>query len=154
MTLYSLLYSLHVLAAMLWVGGMFFAWMVLRPSAAAILQPPERLKLWVTVFRRFFLWVWLAVLVLPMSGMGIWHMRFAGFVGAPGYVHIMAGLYLMMLAVFLRIALQLFPRLEQAVNSEDWPNGGNILGRIRHLVGVNLSLGLLTVALAAARPYF
>lgn len=36
---------LHVLAASVWVGGMFFAYMALRPVAATQLQPPARLGL-------------------------------------------------------------------------------------------------------------
>ena len=153
MTLYALLYALHVIAAMLWVGGMFFAWMVLRP-AAAILQAPDRLRLWPEVFRRFFHWVWVAVLVLPVTGMGLWHQRFAGFEGAPRYVHLMAGLYLVMLALFLRIQLLQLPALKRAIEGEQWPAGGAALGKIRRLVGVNLILGLLVVALASARPLF
>lgn len=91
MTPFALLYALHVLAATVWVGGMFFAWMVLRPAAVAMLQAPERLRLWTDVFRRFFVWVWVAVLVLPISGIGMWHMRFGALESAPRYVHIMAG---------------------------------------------------------------
>lgn len=154
MTPYALLYASHVLAAVIWVGGMFFAWAILRPAAVGQLQPPERLRLWEDVFRRFFVWVWVAVVVLPVAGLGIWHMRFAGFAGAPPYVHTMAGLYLVMLALFLRIQLILLPRLQQAVAAERWAEGGAVLGRIRHVVGGNLLLGLLVIALAAARPTF
>lgn len=154
MTLYSALYTLHVLAALVWVGGMFFAWMVLRPAAVAQLQASERLRLWADVLRRFFVWVWVAVLVLPVVGMGVWHLRFAGFAGAPRYVHVMAGLYLVMLALFLRIQLILLPRLNRAIAAEQWAEGGTVLGRIRHVVGANLSIGLLVTALAAARPGF
>eukprot|EP01031_Cornospumella_fuschlensis_P045429 gene45429-55591_t len=115
MTPFAALYAVHVLAALVWVGGMFFAWMVLRPAAVQALDAPARLKLWVEVFRRFFLWVWVAVVLLPVSGVGMMHMRFAGFDGAPRYVHIMMGLYIAMLALFLRVnALQL-PELRRAV---------------------------------------
>ncbi len=69
MPTFTLLYVLHLLAALAWVGGMFFAWMILRPAAVAVLQPPERLRLWLDVFLRFFAWVWAAVLVLPISGL-------------------------------------------------------------------------------------
>ena len=106
------------------------------------------------MFRRFFLWVWVAVVLLPVSGVGMMHMRFAGFDGAPRYVHIMMGLYIAMLALFLRVnALQL-PELRRAIAAEDWPTGGAVLGRIRRLVGINLLLGLFLVAIAAARPNF
>ncbi|MBU2013385.1 MAG: DUF2269 family protein [Gammaproteobacteria bacterium] len=154
MTSFALLYTLHVLAATVWVGGMFFAWMVLRPAAVAVLQAPERLTLWADVFRRFFIWVWVAVLVLPLSGIGMWHMRFGPLESAPRYVHIMAGLYLVMLALFLRIQLLQLPVLKRAVEAERWPDAGAVLGQIRRLVGINLLLGLLVVALASARPSF
>lgn len=154
MTSFALLYTLHVLAATVWVGGMFFAWMVLRPAAVAVLQAPERLTLWADVFRRFFVWVWVAVLVLPLSGIGMWHMRFGPLESAPRYVHIMAGLYLVMLALFLRIQLLQLPVLKRAVEAERWPDGSAVLGQTRRLVGINLLLGLLVIALASARPSF
>jgi len=154
MTSFALLYTLHVLAATVWVGGMFFAWMVLRPAAVAVLQAPERLTLWADVFRRFFVWVWVAVLVLPLSGIGLWHLRFGLLESAPRYVHIMAGLYLVMLALFLRIQLLQLPVLKRAVETKRWPDGGAVLGQIRRLVGINLVLGLLVIALASVRPSF
>ena len=85
MTAFSLAYSLHLLAALIWVGGMFFAWMILRPAAVTALEGPVRLKLWVEVFQRFFVWVWLAVVILPISGVGLLQMRFSGFETAPRY---------------------------------------------------------------------
>lgn len=153
MIAYTPLYVLHLLAALLWVGGMFFAWMILRPAAVAILQAPERLRLWVDVFLRFFRWVWAAVLALPASGLILLHLRFASFDTAPGYVHAMLGLYLVMLALFLRIALLQLPQLRKAVDAQDWPTGGATLGRIRRLVGVNLLIGLAVVAIAGARLF-
>lgn len=148
---YSPLYTLHLLAALIWVGGMFFAWMVLRP-AAGTLQAPERLKLWLEVFRRFFVWVWIAVVALPITGVGMLHMGFSGFDGAPRYVHVMIGLYLAMLALFLRIQALQLPAMRRAVEVQDWPAAGAVLGHIRRLVAFNLLLGLSVVALAAARP--
>lgn len=153
MIAYTILYVLHLLAALLWVGGMFFAWMILRPAAVAILQAPERLRLWVDVFLRFFRWVWAAVLALPASGLILLHLRFASFDTAPGYVHAMLGLYLVMLALFLRIALLQLPQLRKAVDAQDWPTGGATLGRIRRLVGVNLLIGLAVGAIAGARLF-
>ena len=154
MTVFSALYAVHVLAALVWVGGMFFAWMILRPAAVEILDAPARLRLWLTVFKRFFVWVWPAVLVLPITGVGMLHLGFAGFDNAPRYVQIMIGLYLVMLALFLRVQLLQLPQLRRAVESEDWPAGGAVLGRIRRLVGSNLIVGLLLVSIAAARPTF
>ena len=154
MTAFALAYTLHVLAALVWVGGMFFAWMVLRPAAVAALEGPARLKLWAEVFPRFFVWVWVAVVLLPISGVGLIHLRFSGFETAPRYVQVMMGLYVVMTALFIRIQSLQLPALRQAVAAEEWPTGAATLGNIRKLVGINLIIGLLLVAVAAARPMF
>ncbi|UVM49283.1 MULTISPECIES: CopD family protein [unclassified Pseudomonas] len=152
MTPFGIVYILHVLAALVWVGGMFFAWMVLRPAAMKALEGPARLKLWVEVFQGFFRWVWVAVVLLPISGVGMIHLQFTGFEAAPRYVQVMMGLYVVMVALFIRIQALLLPELRTAVEAQDWPTGAATLGRIRRLVGINLMVGLVLVAIAAARP--
>ena len=142
------------MAALIWVGGMFFAWMILRPASVAALEGPARLKLWVEVFPRFFVWVWAAVLILPISGVGLLQIRFNGFETAPRYVQIMMGLYIVMVALFIRIQSLQLPELRKAVQAEQWAAGAAALARIRRLVGCNLIVGLLLVAIAAARPMF
>ncbi|NMX65071.1 CopD family protein [Pseudomonas sp. WS 5079] len=154
MTVFSLAYTLHVLAALVWVGGMFFAWMILRPAAVAALEGPARLKLWMNVFPRFFVWVWVAVLILPISGVGLLQLRFNGFETAPRYVQVMMGLYVVMTALFIRIQALQLPELRTAVAAEDWATGAQVQGRIRKLVGINLIVGLVVVGVASARPMF
>lgn len=154
MTPFALVYTFHVLAALTWVGGMFFAWMILRPAAVATLDGPSRLKLWLNVFPRFFIWVWLAVVILPISGIGMVQLQFTGFDTVPRYVQIMMGLYVVMVALFIRIQGLQLPELRRAVEAEQWAEGAAALGRIRRLVGSNLLIGLVVVAIAAARPIF
>ena len=110
-----------------------------------------RLRLWVEVFRRFFGWVWLAVAILAISGIGMLHMRFSGFETAPKYVQVMIGVGIAMFALFMRIQALLLPELKTAVQAEDWPTGAAVLGRIRRMVGINLLLGLAVVAVASSR---
>ncbi|KPY33719.1 MULTISPECIES: CopD family protein [Pseudomonas syringae group] len=154
MTAFSTVYTFHLLAALVWVGGMFFAWMVLRPAIIAALEGPSRLKVWVQVFPRFFVWVWAAVIVLPITGIGMIQLNFTSFETAPRYVQIMMGLYVVMVALFLRIHSLQLPELQRAVETEQWSEGAAALGRIRRLVGINLIIGLAVVVIAAARPGF
>jgi len=63
-----ILITLHLLAAVVWVGGMFFAYVCLRPVAASLFEPPQRLPLWREVFNRFFVWVWAAIILLIGTG--------------------------------------------------------------------------------------
>ncbi|WPO99014.1 CopD family protein [Pseudomonas sp. HR96] len=147
----ALLYTVHLLAALIWVGGMFFAWTILRPAAIAALPGPQRLQLWAQVLPRFFVFVWLAVAILPISGVAIVRMRFSGLETAPHYVQVMMGLYLVMVAIFLRIQTLLLPELRKAVLAEDWPAGAAVMGTIRRWVGVNLLVGLAVVMVAGLR---
>lgn len=150
----AFVYVLHVLFAVLWVGGMFFAWMILRPAVIAALEGQARLKLWVQVFPRFFVWVWCAVIMLPVTGIGMININFSGFQTAPRYVQVMIGLYVVMVALFLRISTLNLPQLRKAVDAEQWADGAAALGGIRRLVGINLLVGIAVVAIAAARPGF
>jgi uncharacterized membrane protein len=128
--------------------------MVLRPAAMKALEGPARLKLWVEVFQGFFRWVWVAVVLLPISGVGMIHLQYESFETAPRYVQVMMGLYVVMTALFIRIQALLLPELRTAVAAQDWPTGAAVLGRIRKLVGINLIVGLVLVAIAATRPMF
>ena len=151
MLAFVLPYTLHVLAALVWVGGMFFAWLILRPAAVVALEGPARLRLWLEVFRRFFGWVWLAVAVLAISGIGMLHLRFGGFEAAPRHVQVMIGGGIAMFALFMRVQALLLPELRTAVQAEDWASGAAVLGRIRRMVGINLLLGVAVVAVASSR---
>ncbi|MGB3620154.1 hypothetical protein FT643_22485 [Ketobacter sp. MCCC 1A13808] len=145
--------ALHVLSVVIWVGGMFFAYMALRPVAAQLLEPPLRLQLWSQVFARFFPWVSLAVVLILATG--LW--MIFGFYGGMGqtrpYIHIMMLLGLIMTAIYGHVFFAPYRRLKQAVAGQDWAEGGRRLGQIRMLIGINLSLGLVVVALATLGRY-
>ncbi len=143
----ALFQLLHLLAALIWVGGMFFAYVVLRPAAVQILEPPQRLRLWHAVFTRFFVWVWSAIAVLLASGFYLIYL-FGGMAHAPRHVHIMLALGLVMIAIFAVVFFARYVPLGQQVSQQHWEEAGATLGRIRQLVAVNLTLGLTTVAVA------
>ncbi|MDD2770545.1 MAG: CopD family protein [Methylococcus sp.] len=143
----SLSLALHVLSAVLWVGGMLFAHQALRP-AAGLLQEPERLKLWSAVFGHFFPWVKAAIVLLFLTGFGL--IRAYGGFGQVGWpVHLMLLIALTMTVIFGVIYARPYKALKAAVAAEDWPAGSEALGVIRRLVGINLLLGLMTVAVAS-----
>lgn len=135
---------LHVLGVVVWVGGMFFAYMALRPVAASLLEPPQRLTLWVGVFGKFFPWVWASVVLILLTGL---HMLMVfGGMAAPHYTMTMLVLGLVMMAIFVQVFFVPYGRLKRAVAGQDWKAGGAALAQIRQLIGINLILGLLTIA--------
>ncbi len=150
----SIAVSLHLIAAVIWVGGMFFAHQMLRPVAADLLEPSLRQPLWVGVFGRFFFWVWLAILIIPATGYWMLFSLFGGFVGAGLYIHIMHALGLLMIGIYLHVFFGPYRKLSQAVAEQAWPAGKTQLDRIRTLVGINMTIGLITLAVGAGGRYF
>lgn len=144
---------LHLLGVVVWVGGMFFAYMVLRPVAADVLQVPERLRLWNRVFARFFNWVWLAVGAILLSGLYMIYL-YGGMVHVGHYVHVMLLLGLVMVAVYVYVFFGCFVPFSLHVEKERWKEAGALLGKIRQLVAINLSLGVLTLAVATIGVQF
>lgn len=145
--------ALHVLFVVIWVGGMFFAYMALRPAAVAVLEPPLRLSLWKAVFGKFFPWVWLAVISILSSGYWMLLVPFGGFANAPIFVHIMHSLGIIMVLIYLHVFFAPYKRLRNAVDKQDWQTGGKALNQIRILVGINTLLGLTTVLVATAGKF-
>jgi uncharacterized membrane protein len=144
---------IHSLLAVIWVGGMFFAYVILRPSLGEF-DPPARLALWRGVFKRFFPWVWMAVLGLLATGYYMLFYGFGGFAGAGLHVHIMHLTGLIMAALFVYLYYVPWPAYRQTADKEDYPTAATHLATIRKIVGANLALGLLTVAMGASGRYW
>src|SRR5438445_632648 len=145
--------ALHILAAVIWVGGMFFAYMVLRPSAGA-LETAVRLSLWHRVFAKFFPWVWASILALVASGYGMVFLFLGGFRGVGMHVHLMQGTGIVMILIFLHLFFAPWRRFQRAIAAGDLPAAGKSLETIRLLVATNLVLGLITVVVGASGRYW
>jgi uncharacterized membrane protein len=148
--LYAILKAVHVLAIVVWVGGMVFSHFFLRPALAQ-LEPPQRLRLMHEVLGRFFRAVLVASLLA--LGTGVWMIgRVAKqVVQTGGSFHmsmewtLMTVLGVAMVAIFMHIRFALYARLGRAVAAADWPAGAVALGQVRQWVAVNLGLGLLII---------
>lgn len=146
--------ALHMLATVIWVGGMFFAYMALRPVAASLLEPPQRLPLWSQVFARFFPWVWGAVILLPTTGVWMVQSVFGGFAHVGLHVQLMTGLGVLMILLYLHVFFAPYGRMKQALAANDLPEAGRRLAQIRVIIGINLTLGLIVVLVASAGRYY
>jgi len=141
--------TLHLLAIVVWVGGMFFAHMALRPVAAELLEPPQRLPLLYKVLSHFFPWVWLAVLLVLATGFWVFLGPLGGKAGL--YVHLMMGIGSLMALIFFFIFFVPFKRMGAALQAHRLPLAGAQMVMIRRLIGLNLVLGLLTTAIAGLK---
>lgn len=145
--------TVHILCAVIWVGGMFFAHQCLRPSVG-VLEPPVRLPLWHRVFTLFFPWVWISIIGLLASGYVMIFAGFGGFAGIPMHVNIMQGIGIIMMLIYLHLYFAPWKRYRRAVAASDFTAAARNLGQIRQLVTINLVLGLVTVVVGATGRYW
>lgn len=145
----TLLRLAHLFAIVVWIGGMFFAHVCLRPAAAA-LDPPQRLALMEATLGRFLAAVLWAAPIAWLSGLGLLARSGRTEDWPLGWI-VMAFLGSVMLLIFGHIRFAQFPPLRRAVRGAEWPKAGAALGRIRRWVGVNLAIGLLTIASTGLR---
>jgi len=149
--LYSILKLIHLLAILLWVGGMIFAHCFLRPAVAA-LEPAQRLRLMRDVLSRFLNAVLAAVILTLVTGLWMIGRTAREIVSAGGSFDMphswmtMAALGFIMAAIFGHIRFAAYPRLHRAVQAEQWPAAAKALGTIKNLVTINLVIGLVTIA--------
>jgi uncharacterized membrane protein len=139
---------LHLVAVVVWIGGMAFAHFCLRPAALAVLQPAQRLPLMSAALGRFFALVGASLILLWGSGVALFgHLVAAG--GKPPLSwNLMAAIAAVMTVVFAVIALRLHPRMRAALAANELPKAAAALDAVRRLVVLNLALGVLTIAVA------
>jgi len=150
--LYGIIIGLHTLGAVIWVGGMFFTVVILRPSLAGI-AAPERLALWRAVLPTFFRWVAVAVLVLLATGLGALHLYHGGLLGGGPHVDLMMLFGLAMVILFLYVVALPWRGFKAALAAGDLAAAADRLERIRAVVGTNLGLGLATAFIGAAGTF-
>ncbi len=145
---------LHLLATLVWVGGMFFAHLILRPAILETLEPPQRMALWRAVFKRFFPWVWVSVILLLATGYWMLFWVFGGMENLKLHLHLMMGLGVIMAILFALLFFLPYLKFRRTVEAGDFSAAAGHLRWIRWIVTINLILGLIVSVLAAGGRYF
>lgn len=149
--MYPIAIALHAIAAAVWVGGMFFMLVVFRPSVMT-LEPAARTPIMATTLRKFFPWVWMAIVILLITGYALVG-AFGGFGSVPGYVHIMHLVGWVMIALFAFLYFKPNKAFRSAVESGNTEVAAKSLNTVRWIVTVNLILGLALFALVTGGRY-
>ena len=150
--LYGIIIGLHTLGAIVWVGGMFFSVVVLRPAVAGF-EAAERLALWRAVLPVFFRWVGIAALVLLATGLGALDLYHGGLWGGGPHVDLMMLFGLAMVVLFLYVLALPWRGFKAALAAGDLAAAAAHMERIRTIVGTNLGLGLATAFIGAAGTF-
>ena len=143
---------LHLVAINIWVGGMFFIIMVLGKVVSS-LEVPEQLAFWKTILERFFIWVWIAIIGLLASGIGMIFYRFGGLANTPTYILMMACLGISMVILFAIIYFVFYQNFLRDLNTGNVEASRHQLRIIRRLGIVNMVLGFCIVVVIGGGPY-
>ncbi|MGZ8259516.1 MAG: CopD family protein [Caldimonas sp.] len=144
--LFATLKAFHLLAVIVWVGGMAFVLFCLRP-AAHVLETTARVTLMHAAMRRFLAVVVVAVAVIFVSGGAMVAIAWSTSARAglalnmPLNWYTMIAVFFVMLAVFVHIRNVLFARLDAAVREKRWADGAAALAAMRWELSINLVLG-------------
>jgi uncharacterized membrane protein len=149
--LHATLKSIHLLAMLVWLGGMFFALVCLRPALGVLEPPPLRLRLMSAVLQRFFVAVSWAAGLMIASGALMMASVPPGGKPTPA-VAAMAVLGVVMIGVFVFVRVVPFKRLQAALAASDGPAAGAALNAIRQLVALNLAIGAAIVLITQFVP--
>ncbi len=139
----DLLLALHLLSAAIWVGGMFYAILVLRVGFA-VLDAGPRLQVQMVTLKKFFFYVWHVMPIMILTGWAMVAVVYGGFAVLPWSINVMQGLGILMALVFLYTFFDPWKRLSRAIRPAP-----DLVPRIRSLMITNLALGLITIAVGA-----
>jgi len=153
MDLSTIVNALHLLAAVIWIGGMAFVILVLEPSLLS-LEPVERGKLMGVVGKRFSIIAWAAVILLLATGLvktpdGLL------FDASEGYGALLLAKHLvvlLMILIGLRISLGLVPRIRREAPQPGQAPSAEFLKtqkQFQILSRLNFVLGIVVIVLVA-----
>jgi uncharacterized membrane protein len=145
------LIALHALAAVIWVGGLFFLVGILSPAASGV-PLAERLPLLSIAMGRFFLWVWIAIIVLLVTGNTMIFLL-GGMGAVPVYIHLMQALGWVMFLLFGHMFFSPWRRVRVALAAGALADASRAMNQLRVLATVNLAIGLLVVVIASGGRY-
>ncbi|CAG1022034.1 hypothetical protein MTYM_01441 [Methylococcales bacterium] len=134
---------LHYLATVIWIGGMAFNILVLRPSMVAIDQN-QRPTLGTKVLKRFIIFAWLSITVLILTGIPIAFSRvaFEDILSTTYGIVLLSKHFVTLIMIFI-VAWVSFVLSTKLAPFAPKPN------TILILVKTNLSLGILVLLLTA-----
>ena len=150
--MYDLSKLLHLIAAIVWMGGMTFMLIALRPATLAVMDAQPRARLMDQVWQRFFAAVLIAIVVLLAAGGYMFGGAMKAAREATGHAvvplgwTIMTALGSLMFLIFGHIYFAGFKKFRRAVAGMQWPVAAKAAEQIHLLVVVNFVLGWAAIA--------
>ena len=149
--MYDIVKLLHLISAIVWMGGMTLMLFALRPAVVNLLDPQLRAQVMGQVWQRFFAMVAVAVVVLLITGTNMYTTMFKAVKAAGGTGSVPLGWNLMLVIgmlmslIFGHIYFAGFRKFKRAVAAAEWPVAAKSASLIHTLIVVNFALGWLAI---------
>jgi len=143
--------AVHILATTIFLGGLFLSRVVLKPGNR-VPELRSEYGLWQGILARYFPWAWISVVLIIASGISMVFLKFGGPSGIPALhrANMVIGIPAILLFVYLLFGpWQRFRRS----GSKDWFDAEPTMRRVRLIMTVILTLGLISSAVSAAGRY-
>jgi uncharacterized membrane protein len=145
--------TLHVIAVVVWIGGMFLGVVAIRPALAE-LDMPMRGRIFAGIVGRFLPWAWGAVVTLLLSGFYMVFTSFdGGLSGTPWFVRLMMGVGIFMMMLLGHVSFAPYKRLKRALAAKDDALATKAMRQMTTVLAVNLGLGLIVILAAMMGAY-
>jgi uncharacterized membrane protein len=145
--------GIHSVAVVILVGGLFRGYMAVSPMSGDYTKS-SGLQLAQGALRRFFPWVWVSILVLPVTGYVVMFATYGSFAAAPLYINLMQAISWVMIALFAWLFFVPWREFKFHIDAEKWSAAGANLARIDKINLVNLLLGIIAVVTGSTGPYW
>lgn len=145
----TLVLSIHTLATIIWLGGLFFICVVFA-LATRNMEQATLLSLWHRVLSRFFVWAWIGIGLILISGIAMVFLEFGGFSGIPA-IH-RANMLIGIPAILLYIYLYFFPwrRFRQALAINESHAAEVRIREARVIMSIIVTLGVIASVVSLA----
>lgn len=142
-------FPIHVIAVIVWLGGLFLLAVMLGPTAREV-DSAASASLWHRLLSRFFVWGSISLAIAVASGIAIVQLRFDGFSGIPAVHRWNMIVGLPAIALFSYAQIGPWRACRRAIAEGDWIAVEHSGSRIRTLFGIVVTLGLVASAASAA----
>ncbi|RUM47078.1 MAG: hypothetical protein DSY47_07180 [Hydrogenothermus sp.] len=130
----AVLLWIHIIAVLIWIGGMLYTLFILRPSLSVI---GEKKGIFMkSIMDKFFPLVWIAIATLILTEGYKAHY----FISSPLFI-LKLVIYIVMVINFSYIYFGLYKKLPSAENKQE------IMAKITTLIKVNFTLGIVIILL-------
>jgi uncharacterized membrane protein len=148
----TVVFPLHILATIVFLGGLFFASVVFQPIARG-LDIETASSLWHQVLSRFFAWAWVSMLLILATGIGMVFLKFGGFSGVPMIHRGNMAIGIPAIALFGYVFFGPWQLYRRTMSRGDLTAAQRELTRVRVVMAIILVLGLVASVVSGVGRY-